>query len=514
VNTSARDRRVATVLAAVLGAVCVYAVRQVDADLYGHLVYGRLFVQSGGPVDVDPFAYTSAGTRWVAFEYLAQMSIWRAYEALGPAGLILWKAALGGLAVWGLWRAIRIATDDPIVWLPVFLLCTVPLSRYFLFRPQVVTFACFALFTAVLFRVLVRRRARLWLLPLLMIPWANSHGGFVAGLGAIALTGALVVARGVTSRPPRPLAGLAPLGVTLIACLGATFVTPFGVELWRYVLTELTHDTNRVYIQEWQPTSWAVDPWSVVAIATLTLTVVIAAWGASRGGRRVHGLPSWIWAASCAPLLVMSVTSVRHVPLAAIWTGPVVALLGAAAWQARPSRAFAAAWLVITVLAALPVLAAVQYVVRTPRPVVAAGGTLLGSTDPCKVVTAMREQHVRGNVYLPLWWGGYLTWRLYPDVRVSMDGRNITAFSGERVLENLRFYAERDAGAARIPLRDATDLLLVPADAPVLPVLQNAVEWRQVYADGDAVLFVRAGRLDAAPAPLAPPRAPCEGVLR
>jgi hypothetical protein len=74
-----------------------------------------------------------------------------------------------------------------------------------------------------------------------------------------------------------------------------------------------------------------------------------------------------------------------------------------------------------------------------------------------------------------------------------MDGRNVSLFSDEMVLENLKFYTD-DPSHADIdaPLRYATDFLLVPTEAPVLSRLLADARWRRVYADSDSVLFEHA----------------------
>src|SRR5690242_595614 len=160
-------RRAFAALTILTALATVYAMRNADADLWGHLRYGRLFVE-GGPHAADPFAYTSAGRTWSVHEYLAQMLLWLAYSAGGPGGLIALKCLLGGAAVWCVYAAVRLGSDDALVWAPVFILAAHALGRWFLFRPQLFTFLFFALFVLLLFRHLLGRRGRLWLLPPLL----------------------------------------------------------------------------------------------------------------------------------------------------------------------------------------------------------------------------------------------------------------------------------------------------------------------------------------------------------
>ena len=93
-------RRLTTILAVAIGVVCVYGMRRVDPDLYGYLTYGRLFLERGSLTGNDPFAYTSADSHWVTFEYIAQIALWLAYHWWGPPGLIVLKCLLGGVALW------------------------------------------------------------------------------------------------------------------------------------------------------------------------------------------------------------------------------------------------------------------------------------------------------------------------------------------------------------------------------------------------------------------------------
>ena len=483
------------ILVVISAGICVYAIRQVDPDLYGYFAYGRLFA-ARGPVDIDPFAYTSSGFHWVAFEYLAQLWLWTAYDHFGPLGLIGLKAIVGGCAVFFLWVTLRTSSDDPIVWVPVFLLSTSTLSRFFLFRPQLFTFACFALFVAVLLRFVLRDKAALWCLPVVMLLWANVHGGFLAGLGAVFLAGLLRVCENLNragSSIRSAGAGTRPLVLAFAACVLVSFVNPHGDDLWRYVLTEVTHGTNRRYIAEWQPVSWERDPWSATALTFITLMVIGVGWIAQRRHLTIAGIFPWQWVVSCGPLLIMAYASVRHVPLAAIWTAPVIALLGSAVSRSGVSRSIGRLWLAVSAVTVIPLVLTVEYVVQHPWPSVATGGNVLGSKHPCRVVGFMRENRLEGNVYNPLWWGGYLTWEAYPTLRVSMDGRNISLFSREMVEQNLRFYSrEATLDDLDIPLGYDTDFLLMPADTAILDTIRADARWREMYADGDASVFVRA----------------------
>jgi hypothetical protein len=204
----------------------------------------------------------------------------------------------------------------------------------------------------------------------------------------------------------------------------------------------------------------------------------------------------------------MAYVSVRHVPLAAIWAAPVIARLAS---DALESAAFRRVWFAFQGLAVLPACLTAMFVFGSPQPVISADGGALGSRHPCSATEFLKANRLSGNVFAPLWWGSYLTWELYPSIRVSMDGRNISLYPDRMVVENFDFYLN-DASEADLdaPLRYATNFVLVPADSPVLSRLATDRRWRQVFRDGDAALFARSEAF--LPALVLPPSS-CAGVL-
>jgi hypothetical protein len=492
-------RRAFAALALLTALATVYAMRNADADLWGHLRYGRLFVESGDPHAADPFAYTSAGRTWSTHEYLAQMLLWLAYAAAGPAGLILLKCLLGGAAVWCVYAAVRLGSDDARAWAPVFILVAHTLGRWFLFRPQLFTFLFFALFVLLLFRHLLGRRGHLWLLPPVLALWVNMHGGFLAGLGAVGLALLLGAAQSVRRDGLRlaPLWRAAwPPGAALAACFAASLVNPLGWRLWPYLLTEITWEVNRRYIEEWQPAHFLAPDWS--SLTLLALLVVLAALGLlTRKRPDIAGLRPWQWALSCLPLALLACRSIRHVPVFAVWAAPVLALLAQSAFEAcRDSAARRRLWVLAGAALALPGLMTIQFVLARPAFAIATDGPVLGVRQPYGAAAFLRANGVSGRVWCPLWWGSYLTWELYPAALVSMDGRNVTLFSGEQVAANLSFYIDEQPDLDA-PLRGGADFLLVPTDTPALPRLRDDSRWAVQYEDGDAVLLVRADEAHA-----------------
>ena len=275
-------------------------------------------------------------------------------------------------------------------------------------------------------------------------------------------------------------------------------------------MTELLHNTNRRHTAEWGLASLRTDAWSAVAITLIAAVFLTVSWFACRQVKKSE-LPQRLgWVITGVPLLVMSFVSVRHVPLAAICLAPVIARLAS---RGGESGAFRRAWFVLRGLSLLPAFLTIAFVFSEPQAVIKADSGVFGSRNPCQAVAFMKANGLAGNVFGPLWWGSYVTWNLYPDVRVSMDGRNISLFPDRMVIENFEFFL-KDAGSVDVdaPLRYDTNFVLIPTDSPVLSRLETDPRWRQGFRDRDAVLLLRSDALHQASFVL--PTSPCSGVLQ
>jgi hypothetical protein len=475
-------------IALLASVVALFAMRRADPDLWGYLSYGRYFIELGRPTAVDVFSYTCTQCTWIHFEWLAHVSLWLSYDIGGVAGLIAFKCAVGAICLWFLFSAVSRAGSIPAAWLPAYVLVLGIVPRYFLFRPQLYTFALLAVFVATIWKYL-RGDGRIWFLAPLTALWANLHGGFLAGLGVVGLA---IFLSAVRDRATEDQAGLSrrtlALAALLVAAALSSLANPQGWRLWTYLITEITHDTNRRFVAEWMPLLQSTDVWSKTTTLFLLTVLFTGGIAAERRGDAPLGIrPVW-WLISCLPLTVMTLQSVRHVPVLAIWAAPILAAFVRPLISAPSPLSHAWGWL--RVLMAVPIAITGVLVIQNPGLDIKLPARVLGSADPFGAVTYMQASRLSGNLYLPLWWGSYATAQLYPRVLVSMDGRNVSLYPREMVLESLLFFTS-SAASLEVPWRYDTDYLLMPRDAPLFARIRADFRWRPQFEDEDVVLFAR-----------------------
>jgi hypothetical protein len=103
----------------------------------------------------------------------------------------------------------------------------------------------------------------------------------------------------------------------------------------------------------------------------------------------------------------------------------------------------------------------------------------------------IKERRLPAPLFNAYAWGGYELWQLYPDYRMFIDGR--THVYGSDVLRD--FIEVMATGRRWRAVLDKWDVqtVLVQRNAVLAQALHTAGGWRPVFAEREAVVFVREG---------------------
>ncbi|MEE2642311.1 MAG: hypothetical protein VX768_16895 [Planctomycetota bacterium] len=272
-------------LAILLTATYSTSINVADPDLWGHVQYGQDVIADGRIHETTTYSFTAVGFRWINHENLAELTFAGIVDSIGPTGLLLFKFGLS-LLVFGLVLRRLEKQQLHLLVIALSLLATANAISYFWsIRPQLFTFTFFTLMVALLnycfhgwcdqFQLrrstpeeldrYVQQGVRpipysskrlkcLWLAPLLFFLWANSHGGFVAG---VAIYVAYLGLRSVETflRFGKHGWGLVRRFALMAAvAVLATFLNPYGPGLHQWLLLSLGQP--RPEITEWAATDF------------------------------------------------------------------------------------------------------------------------------------------------------------------------------------------------------------------------------------------------------------------
>lgn len=349
---------------------------------------------------------------------------WAAQIVLGAPGNLGWSLAVNSalLAVGLGLTCLRVARRaDPTATALAMILTIGVVAPHLLARAQ--SFSIALLPVALL--LLESRPRRPWL-PLaylvLMVAWANLHGGFVIGQVAVLV----YFAAGLVARARREAGSDAVvLGLTTLAAALAPLLNPAGPAILVYAYAQPGLDVVRQISVEWQP-AW---PWiSVATLFWIYLGLLLIGRVLRRGGVTLAE------ALLGAALAALAIGSIRQIPWFLVAMAPLLASdirallinrerLGAAMGRVHGPLGDRRA---LGLVAALGLAAAAFQPVR---PLLPSGLARITPDAPVAIADALdRELPPADGVEPPRIlneqvWGGYLVYRLGERAETAMDGR-------------------------------------------------------------------------------------------
>jgi hypothetical protein len=337
-----------------------------------------------------------------------------------------------------------------------------------------------------------RTMAIWWLLPLTIL-WVNIHAGFAMGLALIFLTIAGLVVDAVVSHEQNAAhtwRRIRTLILLLVACGAAVAINPSGMRMYSYPFETLTSRAMMQYIQEWRSPNFHEPMFQALALFFL---VTLAALALSR--KRVRP----------GQLLLLLVTafatlrSSRNVPFFVLIAIPVVAehLWSWAVdhgWGLRLSKeerpelgrtSLVKLFLNITLLLLTPLTVIALHVGNsvTNQPITEA------KSYPAAAVDFIANNNLPQPIFNEYVWGGYLIWRLYPNYRVSMDGR-ADVYGDDLIDEFLSVHDGEPKWRESLDRRGVRTVLVQP-DVPLASLLRVDAGWQTVFEDQSSIIFVR-----------------------
>ena len=449
----------------------------VDPDIFHEMALIREGLVLGHIPTVDHFSYGPTHAYVVQHEWGSGAVAYFVATRFGAPGILLLKYLLAALLAWLCIATARSRDPDPLpalCWLA-------PIAIFFAgaaFSP-VRGHLYSIVFTACLLYFLERDRCgnrrwiAIWLL--LSVLWFNLHGGAFVGvllLGAHAFE--------------QFLRGSRWLHLLLVATgmLAAAVVNPYGARYYPYLWQALR--MSRPAIGEWRPV-W--DSFPSVSAVTFLLSLLLVLYLAARIG--VRALPGIVilFATAAATALHIRMFPFYGIAWACYVPGFLLASPFAPRLKAcfdRPPMLFQAAWMIVAMYFLNVAITYRPWILEVPGE-----GQVGDVVYPTGAVQYLADQQFRGNAMVPFEYGAYVSWKLYPPVRVAVDSRYEVAYPSQWVEEVFRLY-RADAGWQQTLAGHPTDVILLRQTDGLARAIA-LVPWRRVYIDRSYSIYARPG---------------------
>jgi len=452
--------------------IATFFARTMAIDLAYQIRAGNDMLASHRVLDVDTFTYTVNGSVWLNQQWGAQVLLAATFRLGGWGAIAVTRGLLLGVVLWFLYASCRAygvtARTAALLTVGGWLVGIEIMPQL---RPQEFAFALFAL---CLWALATRRTDpwRVWLVPAATLLWVNIHGSFPLGL-------LLLLFAWLEDRRDHPFSARRTI-IAGGAGLALTFVNPFGIRVWSYVVDLSTHPIVSRRIAEWGPPS--IHTWTGRFFFASLLA--IAAWLARRSAST-----DWLKLLQLGVFAVLSLLAIRGV----VWWGlvaPVIvaSLLGPPA----PDRYEHRSMLNVFVVGALVVLAVLALPIRRGDDPVSGGPAVL-SYAPENLVAAARDAVPAGShafvSQLFASWSEYSA----PGLLVDVDAR-IEIFP-EDVWDTYYLISSGQEGWEEALDRGGVSVLILQPDQAegLLDVLPANPDWMPVVKNDQGSVFVRTG---------------------
>lgn len=479
----------------------------VDSDIGWHIRNGEHILATHSVPQVDYFSYTMTGRPWFAWEWLYDAIIAVVHSFAGLNGVALFGAFIFALTFALLFRFTLKSSGSLPVALGLTLLSLPAASIHLLGRPHLVTWPFTALWFEQLDSFQRGQRKRLLALPFLMLLWANLHGGFLLGVALVALFLAANLWTRFTAscRQCRVRASqrLLHLSMVLSLSLVATLITPYGYRLHIHLRAYLGDRYLMDTISEFLSPNF-----HLLQVQAFALLLIVTLLALALNRSQARGVDLLIIAFSTWAGLYAS----RNVPIASILLSLAIApILGAAARDMKDWRDiavglrrlggtvddFSARMGAIELRLKAHVLPAIVVALLVINPsgrgVFSQRGMSLHFDEklmPVQAAEFMAEHDIRSHFYSPDIWGGYLIYRLYPNVQMMVDDRH--DFYGAAFVKDHLTMLNVGRGWRSLLDTKQVNWVVVPLDSPLANTLAVVDDWKAVHRDGRAIIFERA----------------------
>jgi hypothetical protein len=455
----------------------------VDPDFWWHLRTGELIWQTHAIPRVDPFSYPLHGKPWIAHEWLAELFFYGGYRTGGTDFLVLIFAGITALAYFFLYCR---CSGKPYVAGLLTVLGAMGSVPTWGVRPQVLSLLFASLFLLIVDRAYAKP-VLLSLLPILMLLWANLHGGFAVGLVILAAywIGSLGERLQGKTRDTAQLPPFKTLSFVLVATSLAVLANPNGARLYRYPIYTLRLTSLPRYVSEWRPPS-VHEPRFLFFFLILIVTYALISI-------RRSFPPAYMFL-----LLVLTTAgalrSIRHIPMFMLIAVPVLSsLISDELAQRRWARSLfaddhpsATKKRVNMILFATALLLFVFNVVRVMR----RQPEIEAINFPGGAVTYLLTHAMPMPILNSYNWGGYFIWKLYPRYLVWVDGR--TDLYGDAFMDDYAKLYKTQEGWRRKLEGFGIRTVVLPPGAPLAQALMSDRGWKSVYRDEQSAVFIRA----------------------
>jgi tetratricopeptide (TPR) repeat protein len=460
-----------------LGAFVVAIFPIANYDLFWHLAFGKVEFLKQKIISEEIFSHTMSGSPWHNHTWLTGYVFFLIYKFFGYKGLIIFKAVIVSLIAFIMTRFLKDKGRSFYVILPLVMVMTLMGIFRYTIRPHIFTYLFLPLTYFILhsFSKSQEKTYLLFSLPVIAVVWVNLHSGVMFG---IALMGSFIVGEVIkysisTRNPSGLLTGFSDRRVrnllfAFLGFIGGCVINPYGVKSLVYLFSFLTPESRTTDAlkanAEFLPPGLAQYPlfWTVLTVTFLLSIIRI---------KKVDISELLVM----LPFALLAMRFNRAIVMFSIIMLPVMSdVFEDIVKKEKVKRIF----FVTAIILLLGMVSYYKFFQQNGT--FRFGFGLNKKVLPVDCVEFVKDKYFKGNMYNTDAFGGYISWMLYPERKIFLDGRTFIFGKLYKEMHGQGFLEKYGVNYALVRRHSLESDLLFPGRI-----------WKPVFWDRSCIVYVK-----------------------
>ncbi len=446
-----------------------------DYDLWARLIAGMGVVEGGHVLTSDFLSYTPVHTWW-DHEWGAGVIFYAVLKLFGPYSLIILQA----LMLFGIFftasRIIKNRTNiSPYnILFYFFALMAVMDNLNNPIRCHMFSFLFFTIFIYLLEKVRKGNHKLLFIIPPMIILWNNIHGGVIAGLGLLAM---YTLGEFLNKKP------YANYLITLAVSTPLLLINPWGYSYVKFLL--MANTMKRPYIIEWWGLFSKFYLLKQLKFKLFMLITIFAESFFTLKQIRKNTLKEWYEKADKVKYILILSTlylAISHVKLLPFFAISALCFMYEDIYKLLENYELPH-WkdrIIYILLLFLSIFTLTAKNFSVP----------VGLNNyPIKEVEFIKTNHIKGNILSNFGYGSYISYKLYPQNKIFMDGRYEEVYYDYMVPLLKEFFLAYPHWKQLLD-NFPPDVMIIEKSYPIYNVLKQKNEWSVVYEGRNFGVFL------------------------
>lgn len=455
-----------------------------DYDLFARLIVGKCFVQTGQVLKHDFLSYTPTHL-WYDHEWGSGVIFYLVQHFFSHVGLLLLQVIVVFLIFFIISKTVKIrglTTTHPYNFLYYFVASSAFMQIYYQpVRCHIFSFLFFTLFLYILELSRKGENKPLIAIPFIMLVWNNIHGGCVSGLGLIAI---YIIGELINRKPIKKYV------LVFLASFLVLPINPWGADYLVFLLKANT--MQRPSILEWQGIFYPLYKYIYLEFKYFVSVLFLFELGyiikSIKSKTFTFDATKYL---TVAATLFLAIEHIKLIPLSVItisifFYDDFYTFFNFISRNVFNKIAIYKDTLVY-IIAFILLFINLKKAKFEPF--------LDFNKFPIMAIEFLRANNIKGNLLINFEHGSYASYKLYPNIKIYMDGRYEEVYDEEikQMLDSFTFG--EDIVRQELLKKFPPDLILIYKGFKVYPLLLKNPEWVQFFVDPNYALFIKANKV-------------------